>query len=96
MIDDLIGLPYPYNAGESYDDVKKQLIGKLTGLKPGITQLTTHPSYVSEELIAVTPHYRKREMEYALLIDPDIKRLLETEGIRLASWKMVRDGFYKN
>lgn len=91
LIDDLSGLSYPLQADEEYGDLKRELIDKIVHLKPGITQITTHPSIASEELEALTPHYRKREMEYRLFNDPEIKSLFENENIKLISWKVIRD-----
>ncbi|GIP36069.1 polysaccharide deacetylase family protein [Paenibacillus sp. J2TS4] len=95
LIDDLSGLPYPLGAGEEYEVMKKELISKIIDLKPGITQITTHPSLATEELKALTPHYRKREMEYRLFSDPEIKALFEKENIKLISWKIIR-AFQRN
>jgi predicted glycoside hydrolase/deacetylase ChbG (UPF0249 family) len=89
--DDLAGLPYPLHDGEEYNDLKKELTDQTKKLKPGITQIVTHPSIVSEELKALTPHYKKREMEYRLFSDPEIKELFAKESIKLVSWKVIRD-----
>lgn len=91
LIDDLSGLSFHLHAGEEYDDMKKELMDKIIKIKPGITQIVTHPSIVTEELKALTPHYRKREMEYRLFNDPEIKELIEKESIKLVSWKSIRD-----
>ncbi|SFL94338.1 YdjC-like protein [Paenibacillus sp. 1_12] len=91
LIDDLISLPYCLNPLEEYADMKRQLIAMITKVKRGITQLTTHPSMTTDELQAITPHYREREMEYRLFNDPEIKQLLQREGIKLVSWSNIRD-----
>lgn len=91
LIDDLVSLPYCVDASEGYGDIKSRLAGMIKNLQPGITQLTAHPSFVTEELRALTCCYREREAEYRLLKDPDIMQLLETEGIGLLSWQDIRD-----
>lgn len=90
-IDDLIVLPYHLDTHETYADMRNGLIRKIASCKPGITQIVAHPSFVSEELKALTPHYLKRELEYALLNDPEIKGAMEHHRIRLLSWKDIRD-----
>ncbi|MGU3473730.1 ChbG/HpnK family deacetylase [Paenibacillus sp. D51F] len=89
LIDDMASLPYCSSG--SYEEAKRQLIEILRGLRPGITQLTLHPSQVKEELKAATACFREREMEYRLLIDRDIRLLLETEKIKLLSWREIRE-----
>lgn len=91
LIDDLVNLPYRLNAFDEYEDMKKLLIEIIKNLKPGITQMTTHPSIITDELKAVTQYYREREMEYRLLNDLEFKQLLGNEGIQLVSWKEIRD-----
>lgn len=91
FIDDIVSLPYCFTPHAAYSTMKKQLIQQLKNLQPGITQLTLHPSIVTEQLKAVTACYAEREMEYRLLMDRDIKQLLEDERIILVSWKELRD-----
>ncbi|NIK78839.1 hypothetical protein FHS15_003985 [Paenibacillus castaneae] len=91
LIDDLVSLPYQLSDEEGYEDLKNQLIELLKNLKPGITQWTVHPSIVTDELKAVTPHFRERELEYRLLMDPEIKSIIDSENIQLVSWKNIRD-----
>lgn len=91
LIDDIISLPYELQNGEDYKMIKNTMIKKLIQIQPGITQVTIHPSFVTEELKEITPHWEKREMEYNLFLDDDIKRILLSEGIKLISWKEIRD-----
>lgn len=91
LIDDMCGVAYHSLANEEYSDIKNELISKIIHLKPGITQVTTHPSIATPELNALTPYYRKREMEYRLFHDPDVQELFESENIKLVSWKYIRD-----
>lgn len=43
LIDDLSGLSFHMQDGEEYDDMKKEPMDKTKYLKPGITQIVTHP-----------------------------------------------------
>lgn len=91
LIDDMVSLPYCLNPFDEYDYMKEQLIKLIKNVKPGITQLTTHPSILTEELKALTHCNRERDIEYHLLNDLDIKQLFKNEGIKLVSWKDIRD-----
>ncbi len=91
LIDDIISLPYCLGTNAEYDTVKAQFITMIESLKPGITQLTVHPSIITEALKALTSCYLDREMEFRLLCDFDIVQLFKKENIKLVSWKEVRD-----
>lgn len=91
LIDDLAGLPYHLAPNETYAGAKEELMHILRGLKPGITQITTHPAIATPELRAFTPQVKKREIEYRLYQDPDIKALFKHEEIQLISWRTIRD-----
>ena len=90
LIDDLISLPY-FLGNANYDSVKVQFMTMIVNLKPGITQLTVHPSIITEDLKRLTNCYMEREMEFRLLCDQDIMQLYEKENIKLISWKDLRD-----
>ncbi|WP_042219032.1 polysaccharide deacetylase family protein [Paenibacillus borealis] len=91
LIDDLIILPYEYEDGEEYPDVKCKVFKAVQGMKAGITELVIHPSRDTAEMRTLTPSSAKREMEYNLCMDGEFRQLLENEEIRLISWKDVRD-----
>jgi hypothetical protein len=90
LIDDLIPLPYHLEPGESYDHMRDGLIQQIERCKPGITQIVAHPAKVSSELQALTPHFKKRGLEFQLLNDPRIKHTLQVNHIKLISWKDIR------
>lgn len=91
LIDDMISLPYCFSTYAEYETVKAQFITMIENIKPGITQLTVHPSIITEELKHLTNCYIEREMEFRLLCDLDILQLFNKENIKLISWKDIRD-----
>lgn len=91
LIDDMAGLAYHLSSGEGYEGAKKELIKQIYNLKPGITQITTHPAIVSDELKELTEHYEKRATEYHLFNDPDVRELMKSQNIYLTSWKIIRE-----
>ncbi|MEK4997965.1 MULTISPECIES: polysaccharide deacetylase family protein [Paenibacillus] len=91
LIDDIISLPYCFYPAAEYSKMKMRLTELLKNLKPGITQLTIHPSKITDQLIAITKCYTERELEYRLLNDIEIKELIINEEIKLISWKDIRD-----
>ncbi|RUS47881.1 polysaccharide deacetylase family protein [Cohnella sp. AR92] len=91
FIDDIVSLPYCLNPIMEYSKMKIRLAEIIKNIKPGITQLTLHPSHITDQLLALTNCYKEREMEYRLLNDIDIKQLINRERINLISWKEIRD-----
>jgi predicted glycoside hydrolase/deacetylase ChbG (UPF0249 family) len=91
LIDDMICLPFNLQEGENYEVVKNIMIRKLKQIQTGITQVTIHPSFVTKELKSITPHWEKREMEYTMFLEDEIKYILAKENIKLISWKEIRD-----
>lgn len=91
LIDDMVSLPYRFEQHVEYEEAKEQFATLIKNLKPGITQLTAHPSFITIELKALTPCYRERYIEYKLLNDIDIKPLFLREGIKQISWQHIRD-----
>ncbi len=81
----MISLPYFRSTDAEYVTVKAQFIAMIENLKPGITQLTVHPSIITEELKQLTNSYIEREMEFRLLCDLDIMQLFDKENIKLIS-----------
>lgn len=88
--DDLIGMPYPLGTGENYDKMKAELIRAIRGARPGITEIVVHPEQPIANVPSANSHFAKRELEYRLLSDPDIRTLLANEGVRLLSWNHLK------
>ncbi|MNW67336.1 Chitooligosaccharide deacetylase [compost metagenome] len=63
----------------------------MNDLKPGITQFTTHPAFISDELKELTAYDENREMEVQLYNDPDVKDQMKRQNLKLISWKTIRD-----
>lgn len=91
LIDDLCALPYHLDEAETYNIFKSKMIHKIKQLKSGTSQITIHPAIIDDELKSITEHFEKREMEYRLFNDPEMKQLFESENIKLISWKEIRE-----
>ncbi|WP_028544909.1 polysaccharide deacetylase family protein [Paenibacillus taiwanensis] len=90
ILDDLLGLRYALETGETYEVAKASMCALLRGLQPGLSELIIHPAHVSDELKSITPHWQKRGFEFDLFRDPDIRELLLEEDIQLVRWLDVR------
>ncbi|MDK8181015.1 polysaccharide deacetylase family protein [Paenibacillus sp. UMB4589-SE434] len=90
ILDDLLGLRYALETGETYEVAKASMCALLRGLQPGLSEIIIHPAHVSDELKSITPHWQKRGFEFDLFRDPDIRELLREENIQLVRWLDVR------
>lgn len=91
LLDDLIGLPFGKQPGETYESYKRDMIAVLKGLRPGVSEIIIHPALATEELKAIHHEWEKRHWDYMLLRDPDIKTVLAEEGIEMIRWKDLQD-----
>ena len=79
----------------SYDwkDIEKrkdQFIKTIRNLKPGVTWFNVHPTMPTEEGKALS---RNREIlfsDYHILISPEIKQVIEEEGVILTTWRELK------
>jgi predicted glycoside hydrolase/deacetylase ChbG (UPF0249 family) len=64
------------------------LLAILRTLPPGITELACHPA---DGVDLDTMYAREREVELAALCDPRVRSVVREEGIRLCTFREVRD-----
>ncbi|HWO02570.1 MAG TPA: polysaccharide deacetylase family protein [Blastocatellia bacterium] len=77
------------NKGESVTDYWKRV---LNALKPGVTELFIHASKAGEEIQHVTNSWKDRATEYELFTrDPEIRRILESQGVKRIGYRALRD-----
>lgn len=91
IIDELLGLPFHQEQGETYESFKHSMIQLLRNLKPGISELIIHPSLVTDELKAINPYWEKRGWEFQIFRDPDIRKLMASENIKQIRWRDLRN-----
>ena len=77
--------------------VDKVTLGKyeliLDHLRPGTTELMTHPGYSDERLAQFAwggwPEAKRREQELAVLCDPRLAQMLASKRIKLTNYRML-------
>ncbi|MFF0869597.1 polysaccharide deacetylase family protein [Nonomuraea sp. NPDC003560] len=90
ILDRLWSLPFQQSDGEDYDSLKKDMIGLLRSLRPGVTEIYIHPFEDTDELRAIMPGAAKRGWELALFTDPDVREVLDAEDVKLIGWLDLR------
>ncbi|MDP4098392.1 polysaccharide deacetylase family protein [Paenibacillus sp. P96] len=93
LLDHFEMLPFSLPAGEkaSYANTKETVIRTIKALKPGLTEIVFHPSRDTKELKAITDTWQLRSFEYEVFRDKEVIRLLQKEGIRVVTWREIRD-----
>ncbi len=75
--------------GESVADYWKR---QLANLKPGVTELYIHAAQPGDEIKHITNSWEDRAAEYELFThDAEIRRLLESQGVKRVGYRALRD-----
>jgi chitin disaccharide deacetylase len=75
--------------GESTTDYWKRMVKSL---QPGVTELYIHASVAGEEIQHITNSWKDRAEEYRLFTrDPEIRGILESQGVKRISYRPLRD-----
>ena len=100
--DELKALGFVFTDYYIFDEVEGGTYGKantkefwiniIKNLKPGITELFIHATVLTDESRSITGSAQKRAEEYECFThDPDIKKLLEDEGIILIGYRPLME-----
>ena len=88
MLDDLFGDTYGWR---TFDVKKKNMIDLLRRLQPGVTQVIVHCTRPSETFAFISDSGGTRLADLEVMLDPDIKRTIEEEGIILTTWRELSE-----
>ncbi|MEF2966414.1 polysaccharide deacetylase family protein [Paenibacillus sp. M1] len=91
ILDYLLGLPFGKQPGETYESYKRDMIAALRSLKPGVSEIIIHPAFANEELRSIHHEGEKRQWDFELFRDPEVREVLLQEGIRFIRWKELRE-----
>lgn len=75
--------------GQTYEEYKAKVIEYLRTVQNGITEYFIHPSIESEEIKAISPDWEQRVFEYRVFSDPDVKKVIQEEGIELVNYSVL-------
>ncbi|TVX99706.1 polysaccharide deacetylase family protein [Cohnella terricola] len=89
--DYLLSHPFHMREGETYDQFKREMIGKLYVLPEGISETYIHPAIEDARMLEQVPHWRKRVWEYQLMLDDDFSFALKDAGVMLTDYSYVRE-----
>jgi predicted glycoside hydrolase/deacetylase ChbG (UPF0249 family) len=72
---------------EPYEERKAELQKLIRTLQPGVTELIVHLSGDDDEIHHVTGNWKRRYHDYRLCMDPDIRKLIQDEGVKLTGYR---------
>ncbi len=90
MLDGILSLPLEH--GDDHIGVARKLFGELP---IGITHFIFHPSIDTPELRAIAPDWVARVANYNAFMSDDMKRILESEDIKVIGYRAIRDAMRK-
>lgn len=76
---------------KNFEEKKAETIEFLRNLKPGVTQFIVHCTKVTPHFEAISTSGPTRQADLDLMTDPDIKRIIEEEGIILTTWRELKE-----
>ena len=91
MLDGLLGMPLEHD--QDHIGVAKQLLGECP---VGITHFVLHPSIDTPELRALAPDWQARVANYNAFMSDELKKFLESEGIKVIGYRAIREAMRKN
>lgn len=95
VLDDLENSSYGWKGPESGDKSEKELqkyktqkyIEAFKNIKPGLTMVIMHCTIHSEIFPKISDSYPTREGDFLAMIDPELRKYIEKEGIILTTWR---------
>jgi predicted glycoside hydrolase/deacetylase ChbG (UPF0249 family) len=96
LLDDYYLLPFP-KADPGPGARKAEYLQILKNLKPGVTEIAFHPALADEEferdILKGSPGERVRTYEASFLNDPEVRAVIEAEGVKLIDWRQVQGAY---
>lgn len=95
VLDDLENSSYGWKGPESGDKSEKALqkyktdkyINAIKNIKPGLTMVIMHCTIHTEVFPQISDSYPTREGDFLAMIDPELRKYIEKEGIVLTTWR---------
>ena len=86
VIDDLHTASYEWKEGPK----SERFITMLKNLRPGITMVIVHCSRPTDEFPLITSSSNLRLEDLKAMTDPQLRKVIELEGIQLTSWRELK------
>lgn len=95
VLDDLENSSYGWKGPENGDKSEKALqkyktekyIKAIANIKPGLTMVIMHCTIHTEVFPHISDSFPTREGDYLAMIDPELRKYIEKEGIIVTTWR---------
>ena len=87
LIDSLYSCSVSFSELTGYEKMKENYFKIISNLPEGISEIYMHPSLEHSPIAAGYPKWQQRVWEHRLLLDDDLKRHIDKEGIVLADYQ---------
>jgi hypothetical protein len=87
VLDDLHTAAYDWKT----DNKTAKFIEVMRNLKPGITQVIIHATERTPNFDQITTSGELRQGDLNAMLDPELKKVIEEEGIILTSWRELME-----
>jgi predicted glycoside hydrolase/deacetylase ChbG (UPF0249 family) len=81
---------YQFYQRGSYEQRKQRYMEVIRQLPAGVSEIIIHCGYDDPELRAITSSVDIRDSDRRVFLDPDIKSVIDAEGVELITWKVFR------
>lgn len=86
ILDYLLYPECPQEAYKDYETFRNFMLRRITGIPDGVSEIYIHPAIESDEIKNITAVWWKRVWEFKLFSDPQTRKILESEGIKLINY----------
>ncbi len=87
VLDDLHTASYGWKEG----DKTERFVQDIRNMKPGVLKIIIHATRPTEEFPVITPSSDLRLRDLTAVINPDLRKAIEEEGVILTSWRELME-----
>jgi hypothetical protein len=80
---------------KSIEETRKEYCDIIRNLPVGVSQLIVHVGKEDEELKAVTGNWKIRSNDLAIMLDPELRRVIDESGVKLIGWRPLQEAWLK-
>jgi hypothetical protein len=77
-------------SGDTFEEKKASYYNAIQNLKPGVNEIIVHLGMDDEELKHITNSYMSRYYDYKIFTDPETKKLIDKQKVKLIGWKEMK------
>jgi hypothetical protein len=88
VVDDIVASTYDW---KQFDEKKANLIKVLETMQPGVLEVIVHCTRLSSTFEHISSSGETRLADLEVMLDPDVKKTIEKQGIVLSNWRELKE-----